>query len=127
LAAREGRAGAFVSEALFRYRVHSGALTARGDVRWHRGQVDIYSRFLGDERLSALWMVFRQRLVRYHSELGMALLRHGETIEARHVFQRGGHFGKSIKAPIGTVLSYFPAGVVTSIFKSYDGRTRTTN
>jgi glycosyltransferase involved in cell wall biosynthesis len=127
LAAREGRGGAFLAEPLFRYRVHSGALTARRDVRWHRGQVDIYTRFLGDERLSTLRAMFRKRLARYHSELGMALLRRGETVEARHVFERGAQFGKPAKTAIGRVLSYFPDAVVTSIFRFYDRKIRSTH
>jgi len=77
LAARDGRGGTFVAERLFRYRVHPNALTSRRDVRWHRGIVEIYARFLADERAATLHSLFRERLARYHSELGMALLRRG--------------------------------------------------
>jgi glycosyltransferase involved in cell wall biosynthesis len=126
LAARDGRGGAFLADRLFRYRVHPNALTSRRDVGWHRGQVDVYARFLADERAAALRPLFRQRLARYHSELGMALLRRGENAEARATFERGRPFGKSIKSTIGRSLSYLPPAITRSIFRFYDARCRRT-
>jgi glycosyltransferase involved in cell wall biosynthesis len=120
LAARDGRRCAYVDESLFRYRVHPGALTMRRDVRWHRGQVYIYARFLTDQRLASLQSIFRQRLARYHAELGMALLRQGEHAEARKVFRRGRKFGTSVKSRLGTSLSYLPTSISAGLFRVYD-------
>jgi hypothetical protein len=120
LAARDGRRCEYVDESLFRYRVHPGALTARRDLRWHRGQVYIYARFLTDQRLASLQSMFRQRLARYHAELGMALLRHGEHAEARSVFRRGREFGTPVKSRVGTSLSYLPTSISAALFRVYD-------
>ena len=109
LAARDGRGGTFVAERLFRYRVHPNALTSRHD-----------------ERAATLHSLFRERLARYHSELGMALLRRGENAEARDAFERGRSFGKPIKGTIGSLLSYVPAAVARTIFRLYDTKIRST-
>jgi coproporphyrinogen III oxidase len=64
--------------------------------------------------------MFRQRLARYHAELGMALLRHGEHAEARSVFRRGREFGTPVKSRVGTSLSYLPTSISAALFRVYD-------
>jgi glycosyltransferase involved in cell wall biosynthesis len=120
LAARDGAGFAYIADALFRYRVHSGALTARRDVAWHRGQVYINDRFFVDRRLASLRPVFQRRLARYHMELGMALLRRGGNAEARAVFRRGRKFGRPMKSWVGSSLSYLPPSVSAAVFRVYD-------
>jgi hypothetical protein len=120
LASRSPGRCVFLSERLFRYRQHENMLTARRDVKWYRGIVNIYTRFYRDDRLVAYRPLFRERLARYHNALGMALLRRGENATARTVFGEARAFGPALKTRIGSFLTYLPAGASRAVFSFYD-------
>ena len=120
LCARTGKPGRFIAEPLFRYRQHPQALTSKRDLRWYRGLVFIYLRYRDDRRLTAIDHVIRGRLERYHTELGMALLRIGENLEAGNTFRRGRVYGSAPKLWAGSLLSRLPVGASKAVFRLYD-------
>ena len=121
LACREGGAAFYVADALLRYRIHPGALTARQDVGWNRGKVFIYDRLVRDARLVCWKRTFRGRLAAYHLAAGMALLRRKARRDARSHFRAGLRTASLPKASIGLALSYLPDGPLQSVFALYGG------
>jgi glycosyltransferase involved in cell wall biosynthesis len=120
LCARTGTPGTFVAEPLFRYRQHAQTLTARRDLRWYRGLVHVYLRCRSDPQLGSIDGVIRGRLERYHTELGMALLRLGQNAEAGEAFRLGRSYGRAPKLWAGSLLSRLPSGASRAVFRLYD-------